>query len=407
MVNPMDQPPNPTPLKNHREASKAGHIARVSPYPHAFTDLGPIEQKFQGEYYFSRALLEKAAKEVEQARSRSQEPIQVDDSLSKWSEDKPKNKKGVSLSWCGLSRMVFGSSPYRILPVEIVPGMTFFEEKEMMSTHTIKPVNDDPLRIKAQQEPAPLAVAVFEKTRDDWEAGPQCPALKTKLTALSRKVRVRNIVCIGLGASRQQHTLASFMAQYLQNCYAEADGKTYNEIEICAFDPVYQYADVVAFEHFSPPIHVVSDPYHYLAINEHTLVYTAYCPTSVPLLQIAADICYPSGPAAFLTNEVWDDLEWFKENKVHDLDVWTPRIGKMMQMYQKDPMDSSMKPEEDWCRQWLVDLVLYVREDDRVPNVADEMVDTVTEGGLGAYSQSDDNRSTRMTFNTYLDPHPS
>ena len=188
--------------------------------------------------------------------------------------------------------------------------------------------------------------------RGAWEASPQWTAFKNKLDLLATRVRVKKIVCIALGQHIEQHVLASCMARYLREVYSSysswspsSNGESeVAKIDICAFDPCYEYADMVALEALTPvPIHVVSDPYHYLAIDEHTLVFSVSHPCFVPYHEIVADLLYPSGPAAFLTNEFWDDFEWFGENRVAGLDAWTPRVTRMMGLYGKDALGDTMR----------------------------------------------------------------
>ena len=126
-----------------------------------------------------------------------------------------------------------------------------------------------------------------------------------------------------------QHLLACFASKYLSQRYAEASGDT-PSIPILARDPAYKFEDVRLLSHLEPPITVVSDPYQYLAITPSTLIIAIYAPVFVPFLDIAADICFPSGPAAILCHEVANH-PWHKDGLVATLDPWTPRVGRMLE----------------------------------------------------------------------------
>ncbi|KAF1951603.1 hypothetical protein CC80DRAFT_553252 [Byssothecium circinans] len=378
--------------------TKAERKAAVIENIHTLIDLDPIEKEFKGKPYRTRALLEKAAEQVEIARLGSLKIQLIDDIRGEhmhlaWGPesnsyyDSNPRPIGVKLSWerlVGIVEKLQGhdaASPYIISPVYL--SVSTPNRVGICNKHTIKPGNDDPLRQKAQKEAAPEQIARCIALREEWETNPQWAVFKTKLDVLASKVRVKNIVCIALGGSFTQRFVASYMAYYLREVYTSQSGaaEPVPEIDICAHDPIYQYEDVVNLEHFSPvPIHVVSDPYHYLAINESTLVFSSGCPIFVPYHEIIADVLYPGGPAAFLTNEFWDDFEWFEQSRVHILDIWTPRVAKMMKLYGTDLLEESLEWRYGYLFPFLSHLALYTREDaeDRYAEV-DLRVDSGTE----------------------------
>jgi hypothetical protein len=138
--------------------------------------------------------------------------------------------------------------------------------------------------------------------------------MRTHLDGLT--IPVQNIVCIALGTcfegrklnSRHalQHILACSISSYLSSSSPA--------IPIFAHDPDYKLTDMHVFSHLSPPIIVLSDPYHYLEITPSTLLICISIPAFIPVFEITADICHPSGPAAILSNEIYE-FPWHKEGK--------------------------------------------------------------------------------------------
>ena len=136
---------------------------------------------------------------------------------------------------------------------------------------------------------------------------------------LKHTARISNIVCIGLGTlhtldpnqnhSIIQHVVASALAQYLTRMY-EAEGVPLEKpIRIIAQDPAYTSRDRQILSQLPVPIEVVTDPKGFLAINESSLVYSAFA--MVPVKQIVADLAAAApdgkGPAALFVNSDFRD----------------------------------------------------------------------------------------------------
>jgi len=154
--------------------------------------------------------------------------------------------------------------------------------------------------------------------KSDRNNGPRAKLHKS-LRKLVHTARISNIVCIGLGTldasdpmkagSIVQHIAASFIAEDLAQLY-EAEGiPLQDSIRIIAQDPAYTDLDRQALSELPVPIEVVSDPEGFLAINEHSLVFSSY--PSVPVKQLIADLAIETpggkGPAALFLNSDRED----------------------------------------------------------------------------------------------------
>ncbi|KAF2646344.1 hypothetical protein P280DRAFT_388030 [Massarina eburnea CBS 473.64] len=162
-------------------------------------------------------------------------------------------------------------------------------------------------------------------------------------------MRINKIVCFGLGHIRRKNRgkeepnfqevlqhLAAFSIAEAVNSTQDSDAK---KVGVVCQDPCYTTLDQILLkEEFSRTCHVpiesvqdslhfVSDPEGFLAIDEHTLVITAFMPTTVPLMQICADL---PRPAAFICDKM--NLDHAK--KVYDgVERSTPRVRNMLKEY--------------------------------------------------------------------------
>ncbi|KAI8930881.1 hypothetical protein NX059_011898 [Plenodomus lindquistii] len=176
-------------------------------------------------------------------------------------------------------------------------------------------------------------------------ASPFCKKLLSQLDSLT--VKVDNIVCLALGphvdgngngkvqvASFMQHLLALSISNHLAIRYEEESPSDvpHPDIPIVAFDPRYTLQDVSILGNIDPPVTVVTEPHQYLAITPSTLVLCINWPLFVPVLEVCADVCFPSGPAAFIINEIVE-YPWHKEGLYDIMEARTPRVSKMLEAY--------------------------------------------------------------------------
>jgi hypothetical protein len=175
-------------------------------------------------------------------------------------------------------------------------------------------------------------------------------------------VQIKNIVCLGLGTMhpimdgffyrpgqpvdqaaehKHQHMFASYLSSHLSTYYASHGLLSPTDafpIPVYAHDPAYTSRDVALLSQIHPPITVLSDPYHYLQIDSHTLVIAINVAKTVPYLEIMADLLHESGgPAAILMNTILEREE-NAQGLVHSLDVCTPPVVEMMKGYKGMPV---------------------------------------------------------------------
>ncbi|KAF2249719.1 hypothetical protein BU26DRAFT_563616 [Trematosphaeria pertusa] len=351
-------------------------------YPQALISLTDFERDFAGQRIFTRSLLEQAASDVDQARRDEDTPIVVEGVRGDFYEIWPYggvSSYGAHLAWKKYSDFALAQpTAYLIVPNLNIGSVT--------QTDTLGP-GENAAWSRAKRTREPREMGRIRQMEQEWLASAQWAQMKKSLAALAGKAQVKNIVCIAMGPMfsfdysktngtgdtfcrerAHQHLLAGCIARFLRSQYAAKDPNA-PAIDVYAYDPDYTPKDMVAFEHFPLPITMLSDPHHYLAITPHTLVISASCPAFVPNHEIIADLLYPSGPAAILSNEVWAH-PWHKEEKVALLDVWTPRVGKMMEMYEQEDMErlgwddielGYGDTKHPWA--WLNPMVLYSRDD--------------------------------------------
>jgi hypothetical protein len=166
-----------------------------------------------------------------------------------------------------------------------------------------------------------------------------------------------------------QHLLAGACANYLSDKYASASSTSPSPIPIVARDPSYNLKDLHLLSRMSPPITIVSNPYQYLSITPNSLLIVIGIPTFIPIHEIAADICFPGGPAAIICNEIWEH-PWHKDGQMTCLDQRTPRVDRMLNQYDVQWLGKDLehdgtaisKFEED-VNNWAQDQFLYARRE--------------------------------------------
>ncbi|CAE7179278.1 hypothetical protein CFE70_006041 [Pyrenophora teres f. teres 0-1] len=312
-------------------------ILRIRPHP--FENVAHFEAPF-----FTRALLQRVASEVELARKGNciiEMPHILGGGVTKLQLES-RIATAVSLSWYTTMKIAeyIGKTPGYVITPHYLPSTSRYTDSETLKgpIEMLTP-DDSSYRVwkLIQQMPIPPSMDDGKVYENEVLMSKLWRDLPPRLDALT--VRIENIVCAALGApfldgkksyrSVTQHLLACSVSRYLSQLYAKDSGDA-PSIPILAHDPVYTFEDVCLLWHLKPPITVVSDPYHYLAITPSTLVIIMYAPKTQPILEIVADVCFPSTPAAILSLEI-RDYPWHKKSLVTTLDPWTPRVGKMLE----------------------------------------------------------------------------
>lgn len=201
--------------------------------------------------------------------------------------------------------------------------------------------------------------------RKSWEEGTSRRALLSVLKENALKSRpIKRIVCFALGrletdSSYAQHLAVCDIADTLQSLYTEADGGPVEALPIYSQDPHYSPAHRKLLKTRLPhPITVLDDPKGFLAIDQNTLVMSAFCPVHV--LEIVADLLAPSTPAAILTNEheayVAGQKEWLRTDRM------TPRAVELLEKFEGWSFDefTGRRGEGDWMHQ----MALWLATDD-------------------------------------------
>ena len=228
---------------------------------------------------------------------------------------------------------------------------------------------------------------LMRRYQKHWDESGARQILLDRLQNLKHTARITNIVCIALGTlqgekawgagPREQHIMASFLAQELTRMYEEQGMPRQEPITIVAQDPAYTALDRQLLSELPVPIKTVQDPKGFLVINESSLVFSVR--PVVPIKQIIADLASEApdgkGPAAMFLGDNYVDIS------LGDLDSVT--------YYARDEREYYANPEtwsyvtmlesyipvmarEDWPTEyrwhaygshWLADLALWAREE--------------------------------------------
>lgn len=362
---------------------------------HVFEDAGAFEASLDNKPIFTRAFLEKAAEQVEIVRRGESDPNKQFMCLPNVRGDghrklriPPHACPAVSLAFHG----VFNSaSDEGTLPVYHIGTYRHSSKYDFSDTMVLKP-NDT--------QNTPQQALANRPNREQYNEIPkvlETSLLRSRFWASVREhlntlsVQVDNIVCIALGTlhrteeegreesdrSASQHMLACAISTYLSQRYAATSSPTSTPtpIPIVARDPSYKIEDMVLLSQCNPPITVVSEPYQYLSITTSTLFMSLYPPSFIPVLQVAADMTFPTSPAAIIATEVLSH-PWHIDGKIHALDTWTPRVGRMLECMDatwlgREFADDCPSPDgdgrfEDPCHlidDWGKNLVFYARKE--------------------------------------------
>jgi len=317
--------------------------------PQVFEDARAFEASLDNGILFTRAFFEKAAEQVEIVRKGDPNmPLMfLPRVLGSGRVEKrvpPCASPAVSLSFSGSGVFMGASDTMR--PAYHIRTPNHQDTKyDFSDTRALKP-ND---LQNTYQQASPRC-----STSEEYNGIPKVletsllqsrfwVSVREQLDALT--VKVDNIVCVALGTihgteeegrkedtSATQHVLACTISTYLSQRYAASSttSSTPTPIPIVARDTAYKREDMVMLSQCNPPITVVSEPYQYLSIAPSTLLLSLYQPAFLPVFQVAADMCFPTSPAAIITAEIMSH-PWHKEGKIMALDTWTPRVGRMLE----------------------------------------------------------------------------
>jgi len=320
--------------------------------PRVFQNVAASEASKQNTPIFTRSLVQRAAREVELVRrgkgtiGEGRNTITIPHMRGCGVIEIRLRRRGAetaSLNWLSIVAIaeLEGRTPGYYITTGNQKQFDEYSDIEMLKGPIDMFVSTDRLhhiwkRIK--QMPIPPALESVKGFEPIVLESKIWRSLQSRLDVLT--VRIENIVCVALGRHEDskegvsfrastQHLLACFASKYLSQRYAGASGVT-PSIPILARDPAYTFEDVRLLSHLEPPITVVSDPYQYLAITPSTLIIAICAPVLVPFLDIAADICFPPGPAAILSHEIANH-PWHKDGLVVTFELWTPRVGRMLE----------------------------------------------------------------------------
>ena len=346
-------------------------------FPEAFFDITSLESTLNNAPLFTRDMLKTAAAQVDQARKNTH-PMHIsgiysDVRVKIWPTPEKDGINGVDIQWSERALLIEQGE-------KAVPYL--LNRCDGMACETTLPLHGE--TGKVLEVPA-LDLGYVQKIKEmeeKWETSPHWANMQKLLASTADRVQIKNIVCIALGTterdptrrSRHQHIVASSIARFLQAYYTNNSSAStpHLDVPVITHDPGYTAHDVHLLRTLTPPIQIVSNPHHFLAINPNTLVMCVSCPGFVAHLEIIADVLYPCKPAAILTDEIWDDMPWFAEGKVHLLDMWTPRVGLMLEGMsivgvEEVLVEKGWEPkwpsgdEEAWG--WLGSMILYARDD--------------------------------------------
>ncbi|KAI4604637.1 hypothetical protein J4E83_011056 [Alternaria metachromatica] len=394
-----EAPANPTSSSSRKERSdmaqriKDDREKQCQSYsPQVFEDARAFEASLDNGILFTRAFFEKAAEQVEIIRKGDPNmpfmfiPCVVGGEQVK-KRVPPCASPAVSLGFSG----VFIAASDIMRPAYHIRTPHHQDTKyDFSDTRALKPDS-----LQSTHEQASLRCSTSEEYKGIPKAL-ETSMLRSRFWASVREqldaltVPVDNIVCVALGTmhgteeegrkedtSATQHVLACAISTYLSQRYAATSttSSTPTPIPIVARDTAYKREDMVMLSQCNPPITVVSEPYQYLSITPSTLLISLYQPAFLPVFQVAADMCFPTSPAAIITAEILSH-PWHKEGKIMALDTWTPRVGRMLECMDatwlgREFADDCLSPDDegrfenagDLIDDWGKNLTFYARKE--------------------------------------------
>lgn len=332
-------------------------------------DLGPLrniaalDKMREGQPLFTRALLEQAAKDVEMLQDPGNWKVKISiphvlgdgvfTTEVPFDQYHPRTLRFVRSLEMVEVEPVGACAPYDVAQDWNINRIT--------ATDTLKPNDSEqPLRQLVATLPDPPDLQEVRAIEAELLGSPFWANLKPQLEHMP--VRIDNIVCVALGdlyptshpdedellsqRHSSQHLLACAISRHLSQHYASTDSPA-ADIPIIAYDPSYTLRSLDLLSRLSPPIDIVSSPHHFLSITPNTLIVMFCMPCFDPFHEIVADACFPSGPAAILSNEVWNH-SWHEDGMAAYFEQWTPRVGRMLERYDKKWVGSVWDEAEMW-----------------------------------------------------------
>lgn len=136
---------------------------------------------------------------------------------------------------------------------------------------------------------------------------------------------------------------------------------------IVTWDPAYRTENAIFLSGLDLPIAVVSELHQYLSVTPSTLLIALYPHHYVPIWTIAADITFPTGPAAIICTRVFSH-SWHQEGKIIESNNWTPRVGRMLEgmnaTWLEEEIEVNKEPRNNFCHvasQWRNNMAFYAR----------------------------------------------
>jgi hypothetical protein len=327
---------------------------------------------------FTRTLLEKAAKDVEQARDPKGwdstiviPHVRGHGSLTVKIPDRYCLRDLQFSHAFDTSRLYGACAPYFICPDR--------DGTQVASEHTLKPNEPQhPLRQLIARSPDPPRMQEMQAQEVELLASSFWEALKLRLEKLY--IKVENFVCAALGNAylcdkgtgngihtelnlrrMSQHLFACAISNFLSQRYANTSpGSKKREIPIISYDPGYELSSMHMLSRLSPPIDIVSSPHHFLSVTPNTLVLMIAMPAFVSFPEVIADVLFPGGPAAMICNEIFEYPFHAKGLNIR-LDQWTPRVGRMLEKCEHSWLGHAWNVTDSKHMQWMEGMHLYAR----------------------------------------------
>ncbi|KAF2113002.1 hypothetical protein BDV96DRAFT_648624 [Lophiotrema nucula] len=216
--------------------------------------------------------------------------------------------------------------------------------------HLAVPIFLQTVHWKEVEDTSPNLIAVLNEWRPycqdlkrSWQSSKMFDKFqKLFISHANDSVPIEKIVCFGLGdlviggkESIRQHLMIFTMAEALDSFYMSQDPRA-DLVQVILQDPGYSTLEHVIFSELAGrAITFVDDPDGILGIDRNSLVVAPHLPTSMPLMQIIADMFWEDldkGPVGIIS----DNLGSIAGRKTFMIaDRVTPRVETMLQSYRE------------------------------------------------------------------------